>query len=60
MRVIERPGKGDYPEYAEMYMKLLPAGTNILKHLKDNFPKVKDFIYALPEEKLTYRYASEK
>jgi len=41
-------------------MKLVPAGANILEHLKDNFPKVRDFIYALPEEKLTYRYASEK
>lgn len=60
MRIIHKAKKGDYPEYAEMYMKLLPADGFLLKHLKDNFLMVKAFIYSLPEEKLVHRYAPGK
>ncbi|HEU0111677.1 MAG TPA: DinB family protein [Flavisolibacter sp.] len=60
MRIIHKAKKGDYPEYAEMYMKLLPADGLLLKHLKDNFLMVKTFIYSLPEEKLVHRYAPGK
>lgn len=60
MRLIAKVKKGEYPEYAEMYMKLLPDDSLILKHLKDNFSIVKDFIYSLPEEKLLYRYKKDK
>lgn len=56
MRMIHKAKKGDYPEYAEMYMKLLPDDGLTLQHLKDNFLMVKDFIYSLPQEKLFYRY----
>ena len=60
MRVIPKPEKGEYPDYAEMYMKLLPDDGLILKHLADNFEKVKNLIYALPPEKLLYKYAPDK
>lgn len=60
MRIIHKAKKGDYPEYAEMYMKLLPDDGLILKHLKDNFLKAKDFIYSLPREKLLHRYRKDK
>ena len=60
MRIIHKAKKGDYPEYAEMYMKLLPADGFLLKHLKDNFLMVRTFIYSLPEEKLVHRYAPGK
>jgi len=60
MRIINKAKKGDYPEYAEMYMKLVPDDGLILKHLKDNFLIVKDLIYSLTEEKLFYRYAKDK
>ena len=60
MREIPKPQPGEYPEYAEMYMSLLPDDGQILTHLENNFQTVKDFIYALPEEKLLYRYAPEK
>lgn len=60
MRDIPKPEKSEYPEYAEMYMKLIPADGLILKHLADNFRAVKDFIYALPPEKLLYKYAENK
>lgn len=60
MRIIAKAKKGDYPDYAEMYMKLLPDDGLVLKHLRDNFCIVREFIYALPPEKLLYRYAKEK
>jgi len=60
MRIIEPPQPGEYPPYAIMYMKLLPADGLILKHLWDNFVMVKELIYSLPEEKLYYRYAPGK
>jgi uncharacterized damage-inducible protein DinB len=60
MRIIPKPDKSEYPEYAEMYMKLIPADGLVLKHLADNFQMVKDLIYALPPEKLLRRYAPDK
>lgn len=60
MRIIPKPEKNEYPEYAEMYLKLLPDDGLILKQLADNFRMVKDFIYALPPEKLLYKYAADK
>jgi hypothetical protein len=60
MRMIPKPEKDEYPKYAEMYMKLLPADGLVLQHLVDNFWRVKDFIYRLPPEKLLYKYADDK
>ncbi|MFV8347465.1 DinB family protein [Flavobacterium sp. ZB4P13] len=60
MRIIAKAKKDDYPEYAEMYMKLLPDDGLILNHLKDNFLMVKKLIYSLPEEKLFHRYEKGK
>lgn len=60
MRIIPPPQQGEYPPYAIMYMKLLPADGFILKHLWDNFVTVKELIYSLPEEKLYHRYAPGK
>lgn len=60
MRLIAKAKKGEYPEYAEMYMKLLPNDKLLLKHLRENFLMVKTFIYLLTEEQLLYRYAKDK
>jgi len=60
MRMIEKPKEGEYPAYAIMYMKMVPDDGLLLKHLSDNFEKVKNFILSLPEEKLFYRYADNK
>ena len=60
MRIIPKPEKGEYPEYAEMYIKLLPDDGLILQHLADNFRAVKDFICRLPTEKLIYKPAPDK
>jgi uncharacterized damage-inducible protein DinB len=60
MRVIPKPKPGEYPAYAEMYMKLLPDDGKVLQHLQTNFHAIRDFIYALPGERLLHRYATGK
>ena len=58
--LIPKPLPGEYPAYADMYMKLLPGDGNLLLHLQNNFQQVKQFIYSLPAEKLLYRYDTGK
>ena len=60
MKKIEKPKNGEFPPYAIMYISLLPDDGLLLKHLKENFDKTKEFILSIPEEKLTYRYAKDK
>ena len=60
MRKIYKAKAGDYPPYAEMYMKWLPDDGMILQHLKDNFYTAKQFINSLPPEKLLHRYRPDK
>lgn len=60
LRLIQKPEKGEYPSYADMYISLLPGDSEVLQHLKDNFQIVKQMILSLPEEKLLYRYAPGK
>jgi uncharacterized damage-inducible protein DinB len=60
MRRILKAKLGDYPEYAEMYMKWTPDDGMILERLANNFAATKRFICALPEEKLLYRYKKDK
>jgi uncharacterized damage-inducible protein DinB len=60
MRIIHPPKPGDYPEYAIMYMRLIPTDGLILKYLQNNFYRVKELIYSLPETTLLRRYAPGK
>lgn len=60
MRYIQKPAKGEYPEYSHIYMDLLEDDGKVLDHLWENFLRIKDFVYALPTEKLVYRYAENK
>jgi uncharacterized damage-inducible protein DinB len=60
MRIISKPDRTEYPDYAEIYMKLLPDDGLILKHLKNNFQTTRDLIYRLPPAKLLHRYAENK
>lgn len=60
MRLIPKPLAGEYPVYADMYMKLLPDDGLVLQHLRESFIDVKSFIYSLPEEKLLHRYRKDK
>lgn len=43
-----------------MYMELINDSGNILQYMKDNFYKIKKFIYELPKDKLNFRYAEDK
>jgi uncharacterized damage-inducible protein DinB len=60
LRKISKAIPGDYPPYAEMYMKWLPDDGRVLNHLKDNFLRVKRFIYSLPPQQLLHRYRPDK
>ena len=60
MNKISKPKEGEYAPYAIMYISLLPEDGLVVKHLKDNLKALRDFIFALPEGKLTYRYAKDK
>jgi hypothetical protein len=60
LRSIAKARPGDYPAYAEMYMRLLPEDGRILEHLRDNFLTVRTLIYGLPAPRLLHRYAPDK
>jgi len=60
MRTIEKPKDGEFPPYADMYIRLLPDDGLLLKHLEDNFIATKELILSLNEEKLNYSYAANK
>lgn len=60
MRLIAKPAPGEYPAYAEMYIKLLPDDGLILDHLSKNFESAKKLVLSLPAERLLYRYAENK
>lgn len=60
MRRIEKPSAGEYAPYAIQYIGLLPDDGLVLGHLKKNLEATRAFLGALPEERLTYRYADGK
>src|ERR1044072_314077 len=60
MRLIAKPKDGEFPPYANMYIRLLPDDGLLLKHLHDNFIATKELILSVNEEKLNYRYAENK
>jgi uncharacterized damage-inducible protein DinB len=60
MRIIHKAKKGDYPDYAEMYMKWLPDDGRVLEQLWQNFEENKKFIYSLPQALLSHRYQPGK
>lgn len=51
---------GEYPLYSHIYMKLMEDDGKVLDHLWKNFLELKELIYNLPEEKLSYRYDKDK
>ena len=60
MKQISKPEPGEYAPYTISYIGLLPDDGLILEHLQENVIATSDFIRALPEDKLTYRYAEGK
>jgi uncharacterized damage-inducible protein DinB len=60
MKRIPKPEPNEYAPYVSRYISLLPDDGLILKHLEDNLRVTTLFMRALPEEKLSYRYAEGK
>jgi len=60
MQIIPKPPVEEYTTHAAMYIDLLPDDGNLLEHMQNNFLMIRDFILALPAEKLLYRYAKSK
>ena len=60
MKNIPKPNPGEYPAYAERYMKWIPDDGNLLGHLQQNFEAVKSLVNSLPESRHLYRYAEGK
>ena len=60
MKTIPKPEPNEYAPYASMYISLLPDDGLVLKHLEDNLRATTEFMRALPEEKLSYRYSEGK
>lgn len=52
LRVIEKPGEGEYPTYAHIYIDLLPDDGLILQHLEDHFKSTKKFVASIPKARL--------
>ena len=60
MRKINKPVEGEYPAYSKIYLDLLEDDGKVLEHLWSNFLTIKEYMYALPPEKLLYRYEPDK
>lgn len=60
MRSIPKPQPGEYPPYAEMYMKLLPDDGLILDHFSAQIARTRSFISGISAARLRFRYAPGK
>lgn len=60
MKLIPKPQHGEYPSYAEMYMKWMPDDGLLLQHLQTNFEHTSRLVQSLTEEQLYLRYAPNK
>ena len=59
-RNIPKPDKSEYPAYSHIYFDLLKDEDSVLSLLYENAFKLRKFIYSLPEDMLTFRYAEGK
>lgn len=59
-RIIQKPEKGEFPEYASMYIDLIPNDGRLLSHLWSNLKSTKELVQSLSAEKLLFRYAEGK
>lgn len=57
-RTIQKPAASEFPPYASMYIDLLPDDGQLLQHLRDNIHSVKQYVDALPQDKLTTPHAA--
>ncbi len=59
-RIIPKPGPGEYPPYAAMYIDLLPDDGRLLQHLAAARSATEVFVRGLAEDVLLHRYAPDK
>jgi uncharacterized damage-inducible protein DinB len=57
---IEFPSQNEYPNYAEMYMKLVKKDGSLIEQLKLSLDKTKALIDELSNDELDYRYEKNK
>ncbi len=57
MKTIQKPGVGEFAQYASMYIDLLPDDGLVLQHVLDNLKMLKEFAFAQSEDRLTHRSA---
>jgi len=50
--VIEKPREGEHPDYAHIYVDLLPDDGLILKHLANNLNITRKVVLSIPKEAL--------
>ena len=60
MRPITKPVAGAFPDYAMIYLNLVPDDGLVLHHLEQNFITTWALIRSLPDERLYHRYAPNK
>jgi uncharacterized damage-inducible protein DinB len=60
VRDIPKPQSCEYPEYASMYIDLLPGDGRLLDHLARARAATTDLVAGLPEKTLLRRYAPDK
>ncbi len=59
-KIIPFPSKNEYPPYTEMYMKFVKKDGSLLDQMHESLDNAKKIMDAIPEERLNYRYASQK
>jgi uncharacterized damage-inducible protein DinB len=60
MRRIGKPQADEHVAYVRQYLDLLPDDGLILEHLRGNAAATSALLRAVPEERLTFRYAPGK
>jgi len=60
MKLIDKPGEGEYSPEVLQYISLLPDDRMVLEHLQENFKITHNLLSALSEERLLYRYVEGK
>lgn len=58
--IISKPRVGEYGEFAQKYIDNLPNDINLIEHLINNLNDLVALIEPLSEEKLNYRYDTNK
>lgn len=54
---IPMPEVGEYAPYTIDYIKLVPDDRGVLRHLENNYQRVRDYVESLSGEKLTTPHA---